>query len=225
MSGVGRGERGSAVVRALVSLALVAAGAGVVGWTVTHEDRPEPDPGVSATGPDVIDPDPEPTPAGSLEPVTIRALRPDRAMAPPLHVVIPKLGVDAPIIPIGVENGVLIPPNDPQTLGWWSAGAEPGAVRGGALVTGHTVHTGGGQLDDLEQVRLGDRVRLRTEKGVIGYRVTKVRIYRKATLARDAQEVFSQTGPGRLVLITCEDWDGTKYLSNVVVFAEPQPTV
>ena len=218
-----REARGGAALRALVSLALVGGGAGVVGWTVTH-DYPRPDPGVIG-GPDVVDPDPEPTPAGTLRPVTIRALKPDKAKAAPVHVVIPTLGVDAPIIPIGVENGVLIPPGDPQTLGWWSDGAEPGAVRGGALVTGHTVHTGGGQLDDLEKVRIGDRVRVRTEKGLIGYRVTKVRIYRKATLAKDAQEVFSQTGPGRLVLITCEDWDGTKYLSNVVVYAEPQPTV
>ena len=122
-------------------------------------------------------------------------------------------------------DGVLIPPADPRTLGWWSDGALPGAVRGGALVTGHTVHTGGGQLDDLEQVRRGDQVRVRTDKGVIGYRVTQVRIYRKATLARDAQEVFSQTGPGRLVLVTCEDWDGSRYLSNVVVLADPQQAV
>jgi len=27
--------------------------------------------------------------------------------------------------------------------------------------------------------------------------------------------------PGRLVLITCEDWDGERYLSNVVVTATP----
>ena len=27
--------------------------------------------------------------------------------------------------------------------------------------------------------------------------------------------------PGRLVLITCEDWNGTTYLSNAVVFADP----
>jgi LPXTG-site transpeptidase (sortase) family protein len=73
-------------------------------------------------------------------------------------------------------------------------------------------------------VRRGDEVRVRTEKGVIDYRVTQVRIYRKATLARDAQEVFSQTGPGRLVLVTCEDWDGSKYLSNVVVYADPRPS-
>jgi hypothetical protein len=33
--------------------------------------------------------------------------------------------------------------------------------------------------------------------------------------------VFGRTGPPRLVLITCEDWDGTEYRSNVVVTAEP----
>ncbi|GAA1909108.1 class F sortase [Nocardioides marmoribigeumensis] len=224
MAGWVRRVRGGTVVRALLSLALVGGGAGLVGWSVLRDGEPRADPAVVA-GRDVVDPDPDPTPAGTLRPVTIRALRPDRSMAAPTHVVIPSLGVDAPVVPIGVENGVLIPPGDPQTLGWWSDGAEPGAVRGGALVTGHTVHTGGGQLDDLEQVRRGDVVRVRTTKGVIPYRVSKVTIYRKATLARDAQQVFSQTGPGRLVLITCEDWDGTKYLSNVVVFAEPRPTV
>ena len=39
-------------------------------------------------------------------------------------------------------------------------------------------------------------------------------------LAQDAQRVFSQTGPGRLVLITCEDWNGSGYDSNAIVFAE-----
>ena len=33
--------------------------------------------------------------------------------------------------------------------------------------------------------------------------------------------MFSQDVPGRLVLITCEDWDGSRYLSNVVVTATP----
>ena len=221
MEGSGSGARGSASARVLVSLALVGTEAAVIGWAATR-DEPV-DETTVVTGPDVVDPDL--SPVDSLEPVTIHALRPAAAMAAPRHVVIPALGVDAPIIPIGVEDGVLIPPDDPQVLGWWSDGALPGAVRGGALVTGHTVSTGGGQLDDLEEVRRGERVRLRTTKGVIDYRVTEVRIYRKAALAKDAQEVFSQTGPGRLVLVTCEDWDGTKYLSNVVVYADPRPTV
>jgi LPXTG-site transpeptidase (sortase) family protein len=138
----------------------------------------------------------------------------------PVRLVVPVLGVDAPVLPIAAAGGVLLPPSNPQTLGWWRDGAVPGAARGGALITGHTVHTGGGAFDDLETLRRGDRVRVRTAKGVLDYRVTGVTIYRKATLARDAERVFSQTVPGRLVLITCEDWDGSEYLSNAVVFAD-----
>ena len=114
-----------------------------------------------------------------------------------------------------------MPPGDPQMLGWWDGGAVPGAAHGGALITGHTVHTGGGAFDDLETLRPGDPLRVRTAKGPIRYEVTGVTVYRKASLARDAAKVFRQRGPGRLVLITCEDWNGTTYLSNAVVFADP----
>lgn len=146
--------------------------------------------------------------------------QPHRATAAPKRLVVPKLGVDAPVIRAHVTDGTLWPPDDPQTLGWWAEGAKPGALRGGALITGHTVSSGGGAFDDLETLRRGDAVRVRTDKGVIGYKVTGVTIYRKATLAKDAQRVFSQTGPGRLVLITCEDWNGEFYESNAIVFAE-----
>ena len=63
-------------------------------------------------------------------------------------------------------------------------------------------------------------MRVRTAKGAIPYVVRGVTVYRKATLARDAARVFSQTVPGRLVLITCEDWNGSGYDSNAIVFAE-----
>jgi LPXTG-site transpeptidase (sortase) family protein len=154
--------------------------------------------------------------------VSIRAARPKphAAAGRPNRLVVPKLGIDAPVIDIGVVDGTLLPPSDPQTLGWWSDGAAPGALRGGALITGHTVHTGGGAFDDLETLEAGDRVRVRTVTGVIPYVVRGVTVYRKATLARDAERVFSQTVPGRLVLITCEDWNGSGYDSNAIVFAE-----
>ncbi len=83
------------------------------------------------------------------------------------------------------------------------------------------MHTGGGAFDDLETLRPGDRVSVRTTQGRIRYVVSGVTVYRKATLARDAERVFRQSGPGRLVLVTCEDWNGTTYLSNAVVFADP----
>jgi len=139
----------------------------------------------------------------------------------PVRLIVPSLGVDAPVIPITAPGGVLLPPGDPQILGWWQDGAQPGAANGGALITGHTVHTGGGAFDDLDTMRQGQAVRVRTSRGLLQYVVSSVTVYRKSTLARDAARIFSQTVPGRLVLITCEDWNGTGYDSNAVVVARP----
>jgi LPXTG-site transpeptidase (sortase) family protein len=143
------------------------------------------------------------------------------ARGTPVRLEVPGLRVDVPVTGISAPDGVLLPPSDPQVLGWWRDGALPGAARGSALITGHTVSTGGGAFDDLETLGRGDRVRVRTTRGILVYEVTGVTIYRKATLAEDAARVFSQSVPGRLVLITCEDWNGSTYLSNAVVFAEP----
>lgn len=140
----------------------------------------------------------------------------------PRQVKIPALGVEARVIAVKAPGRTLVPPSDPQRLGWWADGAKPGAQRGSALVTGHTVHTGGGALDDLEDLVRGDRLVVRTDKGTIGYVVQRVRIYSKGSLADHAQRIFSQEVEGRLVLITCEDWDGARYLSNVVVIATPR---
>lgn len=139
----------------------------------------------------------------------------------PRRVVIERLGMDAPVVPIAATGDALTPPSDPQQLGWWSAGAPTGARRGSALVTGHTVHTGGGALDNLERMRTGDRVTVYTGRGIIPYDVRSVEVFGKGSVARHAQRLFSQEVRGRLVLVTCEDWDGTQYLSNVVVVAKP----
>ena len=149
-----------------------------------------------------------------------RTAGPAAAAGVPLSLVVPKLGVDVPVIRIKTVKGVLVPPSDPQVVGWWAAGARPGAAWGGALLTGHTMHLGGGVFDDLEKLKARDDVRVRTPNGVLRYAVSGVTIYRKASLAKDAERVFSQTVPGRLVLVTCEDWNGQIYLSNTVVFAD-----
>jgi len=139
----------------------------------------------------------------------------------PRRIVIPRLHVRAPVLPIRTQGDTLIPPSDPQELGWWAGGARPGAARGSVLVTGHTVHTGGGALDDLEQMRPGDPVVIRTDHGWIRYEVRRVHVYAKGSVAQHAPQLFSQQVPGRLVLVTCEDWNGERYLSNVVVTAAP----
>lgn len=147
----------------------------------------------------------------------------------PDRLVVPALGVDAPVLAVKAPGRTLTPPADPQQLGWWADGARPGSATGSALIAGHTVHTGGGALDDLETLRRGDEVfvenRLRrggrTVERTVAYLVRSVEVFRKGTIAARAEELFSQEVDGRLVLLTCEDWDGARYLSNVVVTAVP----
>jgi len=71
-------------------------------------------------------------------------------------------------------------------LGRYQDGARPGAVRGSALITGHTVHTGGGALDELDDLRAGDSVRVSTAKGTIGYRGSAGTVLSKTQLANGA---------------------------------------
>ena len=212
----GRGLARVSTWLALAGLALAAVGA----WLWFRDPSPaqrEPgeDVAASSASPPVS---PSASPSASTSPaVAVRAAWKPGA---PRRVVIPSLDVDAPVVPIKAPDGTLIPPADPQQLGWWSDGARPGD-RGSVLVTGHTVHTGGGALDDLETVERGDPVTVRTVTGDRRYVVKKVRVYSKGTVAQDAQRLFSQDVPGRLVLVTCEDWNGVQYLSNVVVVAKP----
>jgi len=139
----------------------------------------------------------------------------------PYRVVIDALGIDVPVLPIHLEVSTLVPPSDPQTLGWWADGAVPGAKEGSAIITGHTVHTGGGALDNLETLVPGDVFSVRTGAGRIDYRVSRVEVFDKERVRSASTRLFSQSVRGRLVLITCEDWDGTGYDSNVVVTARP----
>ena len=139
----------------------------------------------------------------------------------PRRIRIPALDVDAPVMPVVAVDDVLVPPADAQQLGWWADGARPGSARGSVLVAGHTVHNGRGALDHLEHLTTGDKVVVRTDRGRLVYEVSRVRAYSKGRLADVAERVFSQEVPGRLVLITCEDWDGTAYRSNIVVQAVP----
>jgi hypothetical protein len=53
------------------------------------------------------------------------------------------------------------------------------------------------------------------------YHIESVEVLSKDEVARNAEEIFDQTGPGRLVVITCDDWDGVVWQSNIVTIAEP----
>lgn len=143
----------------------------------------------------------------------------------PLSLELPRLHVSAAVSPIGTDaSRTLVPPSDYTTVGWWALGAKPGAGEGTTILAGHTVHTGGGALDNLEQMQVGDRVFVDRHRQDLQYGVSSVRTFRKGTLAAKVGRIFNQAGPERLAIVTCEDWNGSVYLSNVVVIAtHPRP--
>lgn len=161
------------------------------------------------------------TPPGGPREESVDAPAVEDSPQRPRKLVIRSLGVRAPVVPLEMTDRTLYPPDDPSKVGWWRDGAAPGSVQGATIVTGHTVSDGDGVFDDLDRLTHGEHVRLVTDEGVLRYVVQKAATYRKNALSRRAQRLFSQTKPGRLVLVTCEDWNGEVYLSNHVVIAEP----
>ncbi len=222
-------SRPSRRARLVAAGGVLALAAGVGSFVVLGEEEPEQAAPIQVTGSTFIE---LPDRASETVVRTRKARRPGRSEAGgtapvPLgdpgsrRLIIPALGVDSVIVSITAPGGTLTPPGDAQEVGWWSDGAAPGAEVGSALMTGHTLSSGGAALQDLEDLEPGDRMSVQSAGAVLDYRVSDVEIFSKGTVAADAAELFSQSAPGRLVVITCEDYDGSVYLSNVVVTATP----
>jgi LPXTG-site transpeptidase (sortase) family protein len=145
------------------------------------------------------------------------------AITGPYTLRIPRIGVEAPVVPIeSNEDRVLLPPRDPGIAGWWRDGAAPGQPEGSAVLVGHTVrNNGGGVFDDVGTLRSGDTIEVEGSHSALTYRVQSVEVLSKDDVARNAEQIFTQTGPGRLVVITCDDWDGTTWQSNIITIASP----
>jgi LPXTG-site transpeptidase (sortase) family protein len=159
---------------------------------------------------------------GSDSAVTGSGSAPTAAQGGSDALIVPTIGLDAPMIDIAVDpRGVLTPPADFTEVGFWDQSAPPGAARGQTVVTGHTVHTGGGVMNRLADVVEGDPLQIRADGELVDYRVRKVVTLTKEQVAAKAEKLFGQDRRrGRLVLVTCTEWDGADYRSNIVVFAD-----
>lgn len=142
----------------------------------------------------------------------------------PERLAIPRLGVNAPVVPVGVAaDRSLGVPDDPAVLGWWSGGASPGGRVGSVVVDGHVDSRtrGRGALFHLRTLVPGDLVTVTGQGRSQRYVVIARRVYPKSALPA---ETFDQRVGARLVLITCGgtfDRRTRHYADNVVVFARP----
>lgn len=221
----------------LATLGLLCVVAAVV---VALASRPAPDLGTVLTDPtpsptSTASADPAATPSPTSEPrptpspiATSSARledRPPTTVVRPTRIAAPAIGVDNPVVEVGVDpDGLMTIPSDVDDIGWYRFGPTPGAP-GAAVLAGHVDDRvqGRGAFFDLQRLDLGDEVTTTVADGTVTtWVVTGRSTYDKVSLPID--ELMTREGPPRLVLITCGgDFDNSSrsYESNVVVVAEP----
>ncbi|MGI9611435.1 MAG: class F sortase [Acidimicrobiales bacterium] len=136
----------------------------------------------------------------------------------------PDLGVDGNAVrPVGVEeNGEYEVPIASE-VGWYRYGSAPGEP-GSSVLAGHIAYDGeNGVFADLVDAELGSVVEITLDDGTaLAYEIVELVSYDKTALP--FEEIFSESGPDRIVLITCGGNFNPglrSYESNVVAYASP----
>jgi hypothetical protein len=147
--------------------------------------------------------------------------RPGRAPRP-VRVRLAAIGLDAPLIPLGLDaHRALEVPSRFDVAGWWSGGYRPGEP-GPAVIAGHVdSKTGPAIFFRLRSLRRGDAVVVERHDGsAVRFTVQSLAQYPKDRFP--AKQVYGPTSRPTLRLITCSgDFDHATghYLDNTVVYA------
>jgi hypothetical protein len=101
-------------------------------------------------------------------------------------------------------DGVLDVPDDIRVAGWWRGGSRIGDPFGATLVAAHIDSRVQGLGPYAEVLRAGPGARLVLRSAHLRqkFRVTALRVVPRDRL-EDATDLFSVSGPRRLVLVTC----------------------
>lgn len=144
----------------------------------------------------------------------------------PVGVAIDKLGVQAPVDPVGVyEDGSVEIPDDVSRVGWYRFGSDPAQGEGSTVIVGHRdgVDQGAGAFYSIAALDVGDSIEVELADGSTqDYEVVAREVIAKEILP--TSDLFAETGPERLTLISCIgyfDRSGDGYRENVVVTAVP----
>ncbi|MBD7956699.1 class F sortase [Microbacterium sp. Sa4CUA7] len=167
---------------------------------------------------------PPPTPTVEV-PITAATPPPVQERgAAPTAVVSTDLGIDMPVVPVGVQaDGSMEIPVDPAVAGWYRYGPAPADTDGTTVLAAHVDSRvyGVGPLAQLREAQPGQTLQVADADGVItGYTVESVTYIPRAELPVD--QLFDREGPRSLVLITCGgqfDEQTRTYSDNVVLIA------
>ncbi|GAA2012482.1 class F sortase [Catenulispora yoronensis] len=151
---------------------------------------------------------------------------PPLARSVPLRVKVPSVGIDAPLIRLGLDadGAVAVPPTSvPTEAGWFIGNPTPGE-RGAAVIVGHVdTEYGRAVFYPLGNVQPGALVVVdRADKKHAQFRVNSVEVVDKGRFP--AQRVYGSgddSDGAQLRLITCGGaFDGKHYADNLVVYAQ-----
>jgi sortase (surface protein transpeptidase) len=142
----------------------------------------------------------------------------------PRYLIIPKLGVNARVLSVGVDSkGALETPNNIYDTAWYDQSALPGQP-GAMLIDGHiSSWTAHGVFYGLKTLSAGDIIKIQRGDGVIfSYQVIKTQIYNFSNV--DMAAAMSSIDPAKagLNLISCtgDVIPGTnEFNERIIVFA------
>ncbi|SDZ45241.1 class F sortase [Herbiconiux ginsengi] len=145
----------------------------------------------------------------------------------PLNIRIPAVDLDAAIRSMSVPDDRQLDPPGPSRAYWLSDyGAAGPDSENTTYLAGHTYRDGSAVFNPLLDVPQsagavhdGDAVIITTPEGDYSYTVTATALYDKTSVGEQA-ELWKQV-PGRLVIVTCFQYNGgTSSSQNFVVYAQ-----
>ncbi len=186
-------------------------------------DPPDPLPVPSPTVPPsptpapVVVPSPTPTVSPSPVPTVPPSPTPTPVPYPPTRILIPRVGIDAPITPttwaVG-EGGVpiwLVP--DAPYAGWHQGSATPG-MPGNTVINGHNWPENG-VFRFLHQVQVGDLIVLYSDRVPFLYEVQEILLLKEAGQPLEVRQANARyiqpTDDERVTLVTCHPYGSTRY--------------
>ena len=168
---------------------------------------------------------PELTTTTTSAPTTTTAPPTTTTLPPaPGRLLIPSIGVDAPIVPVGLNpDGSMEIPGATE-VGWYEPGVRPGSPTGSAVLAAHVDYAGQeGAFYDLRALPEGAEVLVTTPDGTLLRFVVDTR-FQVDKDELPGPELFRSTGAPTLTLITCGggfDRSARSYEDNIIVRAAP----
>jgi sortase (surface protein transpeptidase) len=168
-------------------------------------------------------------PVAAAGPTTTTTPAPTTTTAPPPvpnRIRIAAIGVDAPVVPVGLEPDGSMEVPAASDVGWYELGVRPGGPQGSSVLAAHVDYAGQrGAFYDLRSLEVGAEIEVTGPEGwPLRYVVSE-----RLQVAKDelpTQELFRVTGTPALTLITCGgsfDRSVRHYEDNIVVRAVPVP--